>query len=666
MTVAALTPSIEYLEDGVTLSFAAPFRFLSGTLLVERILPTGAISILTPGSQYATAGGDTDAGGTVILMATIAGSRLRIQRATPRRQQADYTTNDTFPAESHEQALDRQMLIAQEQDVAVGDVTGRALMVPHGETVQEIPPVAARAGMFLAFGPGGVPVPAEGTGADAALRADLASGDPGRGGALAAFRLNHPNAVTRDLVKKAMERGISVKDLGAKADGSDDTDFIEWADEVAAALGMVLRFPNGIYRTSRTLNATASWHGDNAFLKFLNNVSPGLIATQSVASVRTPGTVIGGMTFDGNRANQSWEWQGSANYGLAVQAGGVTVINCTTCNVTGNGTGIPTKLGAGRIAFLNHRSFGNGKKGFHSGQVSGFDIIGGEWFENEHDSGIGAHQGASDFKIISPTCHNNGHAGIHAGHSLAGPGSQSHDIIISDVLTYGNFTCGILVGASQAATHADRIFNVQINGGIVRDKIVIQAATNVFITGTDLQGSNIEADCYKSLVIDGVKMLHPGTGVRIRCRWVAFGADTETTSEGVHILNPQINTTGATSGIVVSGTASGKVINPTYIGADPSSYHCHISNNQRDIVVKSDSPVRLGGTTFAAVNDNGPQRTVYAAAAPTSGDWRVGDRVLRTALSVDGNGNVRIGELCTVAGSPGTWVPQFMPTASTA
>lgn len=173
MTVAAKTPSAEYFEDGVTLDFAAPFRFLPSTLQVERISPSGGISVLTPGSQYSTAGGDTDAGGTVTLLTTIAGSRLRILRDTPRRQQADYTTNDTFPAESHEQALDRQMMIVQEQDVDLGDTRDRALMVPYGEMVQEIPPVAERANGFLAFDPFGRPIRSRGTGADAGLRQDL-------------------------------------------------------------------------------------------------------------------------------------------------------------------------------------------------------------------------------------------------------------------------------------------------------------------------------------------------------------------------------------------------------------------------------------------------------------------------------------------------------------
>lgn len=218
MTVAALTPSVEYFEDGVTLAFPAPFRFLPSTLLVERIFGNGDIAVLSPGSQYTTAGGDTDAGGTVSLLATVAGARLRILRDTPRRQQADYTTNDTFPAESHEQALDRQMLIAQELDVKVGDVGTRALMVPYGETIGEVPKDIDRPGKFLAFDAVGNPVPASGLGADDGLREDLAQD---YGASLAGVKQPLLQAVKRTVYAKAIE-ALTPGDFGIIGDGSTD------------------------------------------------------------------------------------------------------------------------------------------------------------------------------------------------------------------------------------------------------------------------------------------------------------------------------------------------------------------------------------------------------------------------------------------------------------
>lgn len=152
MTAAALAPSIEYLENGVTLAFAVPFRFLSAShLSVSRVLASGAVVVLAQGTDWSATGGSTDAGGTLTLVATVAGSRLRIRRATPRAQQADWETGDRFPAQSIEDAHDKAMLIAQELAVAQSDLSGRALLVPDGETAAALPALAARAGRILSF-----------------------------------------------------------------------------------------------------------------------------------------------------------------------------------------------------------------------------------------------------------------------------------------------------------------------------------------------------------------------------------------------------------------------------------------------------------------------------------------------------------------------------------
>lgn len=56
----------------------------------------------------------------------------------------------------------------------------------------------------------------------------------------------------------------------------------------------------------------------------------------------------------------------------------------------------------------------------------------------------------------------------------------------------------------------------------------------------------------------------------------------------------------------------------------------------------------------------------YSDQAPTAGTWRVGDRVYNTAPSVDGNNMVLDHWTCTVAGTPGTWVAQYLSTVTPA
>ena len=175
MTVAALPSRITYLENGVSLAFAVPFRFLAGVLSVSRTLPSGSVLQLKEGVDFTVTGGETDAGGTLTLVSSVPGAKLYIRRATPRSQPVDYAVGDRFPAESHEGALDRGTMISQELGDQLADVESRALRVPTGETVNPLPAQASRASRFLAFDAQGRPIMSLGTGGDLGLRQDLAS-----------------------------------------------------------------------------------------------------------------------------------------------------------------------------------------------------------------------------------------------------------------------------------------------------------------------------------------------------------------------------------------------------------------------------------------------------------------------------------------------------------
>lgn len=65
---------------------------------------------------------------------------------------------------------------------------------------------------------------------------------------------------------------------------------------------------------------------------------------------------------------------------------------------------------------------------------------------------------------------------------------------------------------------------------------------------------------------------------------------------------------------------------------------------------------------------DGPAYVGYGTAAPTDTDFtfKVGDRWTNTAPSVDGNNMVLNHWVCTVAGSPGTWTPQYYSTVTPA
>lgn len=150
MTVAALEPYAEYAENGVTTAFAVPFRFLTAAYVkAQRTDADGVVTALEYGVDYTVTGGATDAGGELTVTAAAAtGVVLAIWRETPLAQEADYDTNDTFPAESHELALDRGMMAVQEQARELG----RALKMRRGEDGKEFSGLAdATEGAILGF-----------------------------------------------------------------------------------------------------------------------------------------------------------------------------------------------------------------------------------------------------------------------------------------------------------------------------------------------------------------------------------------------------------------------------------------------------------------------------------------------------------------------------------
>lgn len=156
MTVAAQTPIVSYIEDGTTTTFPAPFRYDSpADLRATRLLADGTTVELANGTAFTASPGPTNAGGTLTLTtAGPSGARLTIFRRTARTQAADYIANGAFTAESHEQALDKAMLVNQEQDVDLAST----IRVPPGETGAALPAASVRAGRLLGFDLSGNPV----------------------------------------------------------------------------------------------------------------------------------------------------------------------------------------------------------------------------------------------------------------------------------------------------------------------------------------------------------------------------------------------------------------------------------------------------------------------------------------------------------------------------
>jgi len=115
MTVASELSKIVHVTDGVSVSFAVPFRFLHASHLRVTEARHGVETVLTPTTHYSVTGDGSQQGGAVVTTpARAAGAKLVIERIVPLTQEIQYPRNDPFPASAHEQALDKLTMIDQQ------------------------------------------------------------------------------------------------------------------------------------------------------------------------------------------------------------------------------------------------------------------------------------------------------------------------------------------------------------------------------------------------------------------------------------------------------------------------------------------------------------------------------------------------------------------------
>lgn len=156
MTIVSTTSRISYVGNGVTVSFAVPWRMLDPTfVLVQKVVTaTGVATTLVLNTDYTVTGALSPAGVVTTTVAPLATETLVIAVNVPLTQNADYVPGDEFPAETHEAALDKLTLIAQQ----LGLAAGRNVRAPQADTsIIELPAAAARANRYLRFDASGNP-----------------------------------------------------------------------------------------------------------------------------------------------------------------------------------------------------------------------------------------------------------------------------------------------------------------------------------------------------------------------------------------------------------------------------------------------------------------------------------------------------------------------------
>ena len=132
MTVSTTATRVQYDGNGTTTAFAVPFKFLADTDLVVIVRITSVLvdETKTLTSHYSVSGAGTPSGGTVTMHTPPEPTEtVLIYNNTPLTQSVDYVSGDAFPAETHEQALDKLTL----QQQRTRDLVARSIAMDDGD-----------------------------------------------------------------------------------------------------------------------------------------------------------------------------------------------------------------------------------------------------------------------------------------------------------------------------------------------------------------------------------------------------------------------------------------------------------------------------------------------------------------------------------------------------
>jgi hypothetical protein len=143
MTVSTTTNKIRYSGTGSQYVFPYTFKiFADADLEVILTSTTGVDTTKTLTTHYTVSGAGSGSGGNVTMItAPASGEYLTVKRNLDILQETDYVENDPFPAESHENALDRLTMICQQ----INEAVDRALKMSVGSGLSDItfPPLVA-------------------------------------------------------------------------------------------------------------------------------------------------------------------------------------------------------------------------------------------------------------------------------------------------------------------------------------------------------------------------------------------------------------------------------------------------------------------------------------------------------------------------------------------
>ena len=155
MTVSSATTRNSYSGNASNDTFAYGFKIFDDDdiKVIIRTDSTGAETVKTKTTHYTVTNVGNSSGGNVVFTSgniPASGETVVLLRTTARTQLTDYVANDPFPAETHENALDKLTFIVQELE----EEAGRSLKVSQTNVIatsEFTADATARANKILGF-----------------------------------------------------------------------------------------------------------------------------------------------------------------------------------------------------------------------------------------------------------------------------------------------------------------------------------------------------------------------------------------------------------------------------------------------------------------------------------------------------------------------------------
>lgn len=356
MTVSVTTSYTRATGNGVTTVFNFAFKIFAATdLAVRDILDsTGVPTTKVLTTDYSVVLSATGEGGTVTMVtATATAHTLDIRSLIPLTQSEDIRNQGRFLPEIHEGVFDK--LERQNQDTR--RIVSGAIAAPDYETPidMSLPNVVSRASQFLAFDATGKPVPASGTGADTALRTDLANtSTAGKGNELISYRRTAGEiAATVTPVNFFYQPGIVDRYAINTTPGTTNmtTAILNAIASMPAAGGSVTFLPGQIYAVDSSVSNGLNFSGRTNFKVYGNGATIKVLSGQSVVGgfgmvyfTNSQDGYIENLVTDANRAGRVPNGSGAFNYVIQNSCARLHFKNCRALNAVEDGWTLTTSV----------------------------------------------------------------------------------------------------------------------------------------------------------------------------------------------------------------------------------------------------------------------------------------------------------------------------------